>query len=130
MNKTFILREDRNAQALWAFLKANWKPCAEAGRPLQITIGPETQRSLQQNRRYWSMLKAISDTGWIHGKQFEVEAWHFYFRLKFLPHIDTPDGLSIPTSTTKLSVEEFQDYMTQVEVCALTELGVEFVEAA
>ena len=25
MNKVFILREDKNAQALWAFLKQNWK---------------------------------------------------------------------------------------------------------
>lgn len=131
VSKVFILREDRNAQALWAFLKANWKELAKAGKPLQITIGPEqTQRSIQQNKRYWAILKTIAETGWIHGQQFEVEAWHFYFRRKFLPHIDTPDGLSIPTSTTKLTVEEFMDYSTQVEAFATTELGVEFVEIA
>ena len=131
MNKVFILREDKNAQALWAFLKQNWKALAEAGKPLQIDIGPErTQRSIQQNKRYWAILKAISETGWIHGQQFTVEAWHFYFRLKFLPHIDTPGGMSIPTSTARLTVDEFQTYMTEVEALALTELGVEILEAA
>lgn len=131
MIKIFILREDRNAQALWAFLKSNWRACAEAGRPLEIAIDHErTTRSLEANKRYWAILRAISETGWIHGKQYESEAWHFFFRKKFLPCIDTPDGLVIPTSTTKLDTKEFSDYMTQVEAFAATELGVEFMEVA
>lgn len=131
VSKVFILREERNAQALWAFLKANWKELAKVGKPLQITIGPEqTQRSIQQNKRYWAILRIISETGWIHGKQFESEAWHWYFRKKFIGMIDSPDGDGVPMSTTKLSVEEFAEYMTQVEAFAATELGVEFVEMA
>lgn len=129
--KTFILREQRNAQALWAFLKQNWEAMAAAGKPLQIDIGPErTQRSLQQNKRYWAVLRTISETGWIHGKQFSSEAWHEYFRRKFIGCLDLPDGNTVGMSTTKLTVEEFQTYMQEVEAFAGTELGVEFMEAA
>lgn len=131
MNKVFILREDRNAQALWAFLKANWKALAEAGKPLQVTIGPEvTKRSLQANKRYWAILRCIQDTGWIHGQQFTQEAWHEYLKRKFIGCLDLPGGQVVGMSSAKLTVDEFQTYMQQVEAFAVTELGVEFVEAA
>jgi len=129
--KTFILREDRNAQALWAFLKSNWKASAEAGKPLQITIGPEkTSRSLQQNKRYWAILRTIQDTGWIHGKQFTQDAWHEYLKRQFIGCIDLPNGQVVGMSTAKLTVEEFQTYMEQVEAFAATELGIELLEVA
>lgn len=131
IHRVFILREDRNASALYAFLKANREQAAKSGKPLQVEVTEEKDsRSLAQNRRYWSILQVIAETGWIHGKQFDREAWHFFFRKRFLPCLDGPDGLVIPTSTTKLSVEEFNEYMTQVEAFAAQELGVEFMEAA
>jgi hypothetical protein len=131
VNKVFILRNKVNASALWAFLKANWEACSEAGKPLQITITEEkTKRSLDQNRMYWSCLRTISDTGWIHGQQFTSEAWHHYLRLKFLPCLDGPDGLVIPSTTTTLTVDEMTEYINQVQAWAATELGVEFLEVA
>lgn len=128
--KTFILREDRNAHALWAFLKENWKPMAEAGKPLQIICQEEkSKRSLEQNKRYWAILRTISETGWIHGQQFTSEAWHEWLKRKFIGCIDLPGGQVVGMSTTKLSVEEFGTYMEQVEAWAVTELGIELVEA-
>lgn len=131
LHKVFILRTDAHAAALYAFLKANREACALAGKPLQIEISEEKdKRSLQQNKRYWAVLRTISETGWIHGKQFTSEAWHEYFRRKFIGCLDLPDGNTVGISTTKLTVEEFAEYMTQVEAFAATELGVEFMEAA
>ena len=129
--KTFILREDRNAQALWAFLKQNWKALAEAGKPLQIDIGPErTQRSIQANRRYWAILRCISETGWIHGQQFGQDAWHEFYKRKFIGCLDLPGGQVVGISSAKLSIEDFTAYMAQVEAHAATDLGIEFQEAA
>ena len=131
LHRIFILREDRNAQALWGFLKQTWREMAQAGKPLQIEISEEKdQRSIAQNRRYWAILRTIEETGWIHGKQFSQEAWHEFFKRKFIGCIDLPDGQTVGMSSTKLSVEEFNEYMTRVEAFAAQELGVEFVEAA
>lgn len=131
MNKTFILRGKVQAQALWAFLKANWEACAESGKPLQIDIGPEkTTRSIQANKRYWAILRCISETGWIHGQQFSQEAWHEFYKRKFIGCLDLPGGQVVGLSSAKLSIEDFTAYMTQVEAHAATELGVEFMEAA
>ena len=131
VHKVFILRGKPQASALWAFLKANWEACALAGKPLQIEISEEKdKRSLAQNRRYWSVLRVISETGWIHGKQFSSEAWHEFFKRKFIGCIDLPDGSVVSMSSAKLGVEGFQTFMQEVEAFAATELGVEFMEAA
>ena len=129
--KTFVLRDDRAAQSLWAFLKANWKAMAEAGKPLQVECFPEkSSRSLEQNRRYWAMLRVIEETGWIHGRQFTSEIWHEFFRRTFIGCLDLPNGGTVGMSTTKLSVDEFSTYMTQVEAYASQNLGVQFLEVA
>ena len=131
LHKVFILRTDAHAQALYAFLKANREACALAGKPLQIEISEEKdKRSLQQNKRYWAVLRTISETGWIHGKQFTSEAWHEYMKRKFIGCIDLPDGSVVSMSSAKLGVEGFQIFMQEVEAFAATELGVEFLEGA
>jgi hypothetical protein len=127
--KVFILREERNAQALWAFLRGNWKAMAEAGKPLQVTCGPEeTKRSLQQNKRYWAILRQISDEGWLDGRQYSSEVWHEHFRREFIGCIDLPGGGLMGMSTTKLTVEEFSTYCTRVEAFAAMELGIQLIE--
>lgn len=76
------------------------------------------KRSSQQNRYYWLILGMIAEhTG------HTSEELHEYFKLKFLPKqfemINKSTGeseeVTIPKTTTKLSIQEFADYVTQIE---------------
>lgn len=126
--RLFVLRSDVQAKSLWAFLKANWRPMAEAEKPLAVTISEyKSKRSLEQNARYWGyLLKQIEEKAWVNGQQFSAEAWHEHFKRTLLGCVELPSGQLMGRSTASLSVEEFGDYMTKVEQYAVTELGVEF----
>lgn len=125
--RTFVLRGDSNAQALWAFLRSNWRQLADAGKPLAITVAPhKAQRSPDQNKRYWALLNEISADAWLDGSQFSAQAWHAYFAIKFIGCEDLPGGGTVAISTTALDVAEFAAYMTRIEVYAAEELGIEF----
>jgi len=125
----FVLREDRNAQALWAFLKNNWKVMAEGGNPLAIQIGPEkAKRSVEANKYHWQMLNQVQEQGWFHGKQYSAEVWHRFFCGEFIGKEEMPDGTFTYISSTTLSVEEFGEFDRKIEVYAGENLGVQFVE--
>lgn len=87
---------------------------------LEIVIRPmRDKRSVAQNRRYWLMLRELAGIAWIDGRQFSDQTWHEHFRRMFIGinDIPMPDG-SVQQqgiSTTTLSVEEFGNYMTQIE---------------
>ena len=131
VHKVFILRERKNAEALWAFLKANWEAMAKLGKPLQIEIGPEkTQRSIQANRRYWAIVRQISEQGWLDGRQFSQDAWHEHFKREFIGLLDLPGGKTVGMSSASLTVEEFCIFTTRVEAFAAMTLGVELLEVA
>lgn len=126
--RTFVLRDERNANALWVFLKSNWRALADENRPLAVTVAEhKAKRSGDQNKRYWAILNEIAEGAWIGGRQFSTEAWHEFFRAKFIGYEETPDGRQIGISTTTLSVAEFGDYMIRVEAYAATELGVDTI---
>lgn len=126
--KIFILREERNAQSLWTFLKQNWKALAQDGRPLSITVAEhKAKRSIDQNKRYWAILNDIAENVWLNGKQFSSEAWHEYFKAKFIGLEETPDGRMVGISTTALNTAEFTDFMNKTEAHAATELGLEMM---
>lgn len=126
--RTFVLRDERNANALWVFLKSNWRALADENRPLAVTVAEhKAKRSVDQNKRYWAILNEIAEGAWIGGRQFSTEAWHEFFRAKFIGYEETPDGRQIGISTTTLSVAEFGDYMTRVEAYAAADLGVETI---
>lgn len=36
--RTFVLRDERNANAIWVFLRSNWRALADASRPLAVTV--------------------------------------------------------------------------------------------
>ena len=75
--KVFVLREDRNAQALYAWLKQNWRAMAAAGKPLVVELKPEkTRRSLDQNARYWALVAQVAEQASVGGRQYSAEAWH------------------------------------------------------
>ena len=92
------------------------------------TCGIRRKRSIGQNARYWSILRAMAK----HSGQYSAEVWHEYFKKLFLPRIERelPDWTTIliPMSTANLPMEpdpkdpdapNWRDYTTQVEVwCA------------
>lgn len=59
--RQFILREESNAKALYAYLKANWQAMAAQDKPLAVNVSQhKDKRHNQQNRLYWSYLKQIA----------------------------------------------------------------------
>jgi hypothetical protein len=102
----------------------------EAGMAMEIK-SYKSSRSLAQNRRYWAMIKDISEQGEpLMGHAYTSDIWHMHFRKTFLgmETIMTPGGeLDRIISTTGLKTSEFNDYMMSVEAFAV-ELGVMLID--
>ena len=128
--QVFVLREEKHAHALYAFLKLNWRTMATDGKPLAVTVGPEkTKRSIQANAFYWGVtLKQIAEQVWIGGRQFSADVWHEEFKDRFAPRIDKPLGGSSALGTHDMTVEQFHVFQREVEVFAAQDLGVQFVD--
>lgn len=126
MRRTFVLQEERNATALYAFLKANWRAMAEQGRPLAVEVCEyKEQRTPEQNKYLWRLLGFIERNAWIDGRRYSDEVWHEQFKGDFIGFEDMPNGKKKPISTTKLNVSEFADYLRNIEQYATGELGIE-----
>lgn len=126
LSRTFVLRNDDNAKALYAFLKHNWRAMAEANKPLAVTISEHKERrSTAANARYWALVSAISEQAWIGGKQYAPETWHEFLKDSFAPKEDSPGGLK-PMSTARMDVEQFSAYSLAVELYAMNEHNIEF----
>ena len=124
--RTFILRSELNARQLWQFLKANWLSCAQANKPLAVTVEEhKAKRSDAQNRLYWRLLADIAEHCWIDGRQFSKEAWRAHFAGEFIGWEETPGGRRAPISTTTLGVAEFTAYIERIQEYAATELALE-----
>lgn len=129
MHKQYVLRELAHLVSLISFLKANWKHFADEGKFLAVSITLyKSKRSLEQNRRYFgpAILGAIAEQAWIGGRRFGKAEWHHHFKTRFIGEVDLPFGGTRPMSSSDLSVEEFSEFMQQVEAYAATELGVQF----
>ncbi len=91
------------------------------------------KRSTEQNKRYWALLNEISEGLPVQGVTHSPDAWHLYFRQKFIGSEDLPlptgKVFTQPISTTTLDVGSFGEYMTQIEAWA-AQHGVLFQEAA
>lgn len=130
--KEFTLRTPAVWQAVVAFIKANAQACADKDKPLRLIVTAEDRkRNEEQNRRYWGyVLRTIAEQAWVDGRQFDKDTWHEYFARMFgvCDEVVLPDGEIIQRrkSTTQMTVGEFADYMTRVEVYAAQELGVQF----
>jgi hypothetical protein len=130
MQKTITLRNESNAQSLWAFLKQNWRAMADAGHPLAVSITEaKSKRSTEQNRRYWALVTEIADQAWVDGKQFSKDAWHEHLAREFgvCKEVTLPSGeiALVRESTGDMDVATFSAFMQRVEVYASTELGIE-----
>jgi hypothetical protein len=129
MQRLFVLREAQHLAGLVAFLTANWQVFAREGKFLAVTVSfYKSKRSLDQNRRYFgpAVLGAITEQAWVDGRQYDKESWHELFKRRFVGVIDLPGGGVRAMSSTDLNVEEFSQFMQQVEAYAAQELGVQF----
>ena len=129
--RTFVLRSDTNAQALWNFLKHNWRALADAGKPLAVDVSEyHAKRSLDQNKRLHAMLNEISQSAYLNGRRYEMEAWKEFYRSRFIgtEEIELPDGRRIERgiSTTTLNKQEFADFLTAIESHDAQNIGIEF----
>ena len=90
----------------------------------QVDIMPcKRVRSLEQNRRYWALLKilALEMARQMDGEYHAPDVWHEWAKAEFLGKntlvIDGEPHL-VQKSTTKLTVMEFLDFTEQVEAFA------------
>lgn len=126
MDRLFVLHDDRALAALHAFLRGNAQCMAALGRPLAVQVSEyKAKRNDRQNRLYWAVLGQIAEQGWLGGRRFSAEAWHHYFRTRFIGFEETPGGGQVPISTTTLDIAAFADYVTRVQEYAASELGLE-----
>lgn len=92
--------------------------CGEAGLQYNVTIEEsKAKRTLDQNRRLWSLYTHISHFAPQHmgGEWHDPETWHIYCKRRFLGIEPGPFGEPIPKSTTKLEIMKFSDYMNAIE---------------
>ncbi|MDS1044660.1 recombination protein NinB [Pseudomonas aeruginosa] len=82
----------------------------------------KSKRSIEQNKRYWSLLRELAAVAWVDGRQFDDQVWHEQFKRWFIgcEDVSLPDGSTElrGISTTKLTVDEFGIYMTKIEAWA------------
>lgn len=128
IRRTFILRGPEQAKLLQAFLKANAAGCAQAGRPMSVTVAEhKAKRSNEANARYWAMLGEIAEQAFVNGQRFSNESWHEHFARMYIGCEELPSGDLKALSSTTLNVEQFGNYMAKIEAFAATDLGVQFL---
>jgi hypothetical protein len=86
------------------------------GQRVTIKIGAR-KRSLPQNSYYWSVVLGIisAETG------HSVDELHEYFKAKFLGYSTAKilgEFVGVPQSTTRLSTQEFSDYIERIRAWA------------
>lgn len=93
------------------------------GTGYELVIRPlKSKRSIEQNKRYWSLLRELASVAWVDNRQFDDQVWHEQLKRWFIGCEDValPEGSTElrGISTTKLSVDEFCIYMTRIEAWA------------
>ena len=64
----------------------------DSEKPLEVRIGEKVEkRNLDQNALMWSFINDISHQGYIDGSTFSPDAWHYHFKLEFLPEEADPE---------------------------------------
>lgn len=115
--RIFRINEEAGLRA--AFLAA-WNLAGgmigKAKHGLEIVVRPmKDKRSVAQNRRYHALIRELSAIAWLDGRQYSKEAWHEWAKQEFIGWEDLPNGQRRGISTTTLSIEDFGNYMTQIE---------------
>ena len=124
MNRLFILREASQYEAVLRFLAANWEAVSHS-KPISVSVKAwSPKRSSEQNKRYWAIVGEVAEQCYLKGRTYSSEAWHEYFKRLFIGIEDLPNGGSVGISSASLSVDDFTEFMSKVEVYAV-ELGCE-----
>lgn len=115
--RVFRINEEAGLRA--AFLAA-WNLAGgmigKAKHGLEIVVRPmKDKRSVAQNRRYHALIRELAAIAWLDGRQYSKEAWHEWAKQEFIGWEDLPNGQRRGISTTTLSIEDFGNYMTQIE---------------
>lgn len=103
-----------------------------AEHPCRVIATPVgDKRTVEQNARYHAIVNQIAAQVKCDGELLHRDAWHEWIKEKFIGsyRLAMPDG-SVHfqgISTTTLTVKEFSGFMDAVEVWAVTEAGVTFV---
>jgi hypothetical protein len=85
----------------------------------ELVLRPlKSKRSIEQNKRYHALLRDLSAVAWLDGRQYGPDAWAEYFKQTLIGWDDLPGGGRRGLSTTTLSVQDFGDYMTKIELWA------------
>lgn len=128
--RVFVLRTRDHFDRLVLFLGDTWGPQADVGQPLEVTVGVwKGRRADWQNREYWGfVLEPISEQVVVNGRRYDPEVWHEEFKRRFIGYRELPTGGMVGVSTTTLSSEDFDAYMTQIRAWAGHEHGVVFPE--
>lgn len=125
--RTFVLREQRNFDAMLRFISANW-PQMASGKPMRamqvVCSAYDPRRNSEQNAKLYSLERDIAAAAWIAGKQYSPEAWHEFFLDKLAPRIDGVDGPRIKRSSS-MTVAELSSHISAIQAYAATELGLE-----
>jgi hypothetical protein len=87
----------------------------------------KSKRSLQANKLYWKWLQYLADeTGYTR------EQWHEYFKAKFIApktEMITMFDKTVPekpVTTTRESVKEFTEYLNEIELWVMDNMGYSF----
>ncbi|HFF2322817.1 TPA: recombination protein NinB [Pseudomonas aeruginosa] len=123
-DRTFRIQGDAGIRpafvAAWNLIQGIMRD-AQGG--YELVLRPlKSKRSIEQNKRYWSLLRELASVAWVDNRQFDDQVWHEQFKRWFIGCEDValPDGSTElrGISTTKLSVDEFGIYMTKIEAWA------------
>ena len=122
--QSFTIRTQQILEQTIRLLSDHWEQMAAKGQPLHIEI-KRTTRSIEQNKRYWSIIGMLSSQAVVHGQKYTADVWHEHCKRTFIGVTGLPSGLPMAVSSKSLTVDEFGDYLQQVEVLAV-ECGVVF----
>lgn len=145
--RTFVLRTAEHLSSAVTHLLTNYQDAAKEGQPLHVHVtSKQDSRTVAQNRLYWMWLGQIEKrTG------NDKDNLHFEFKKKFLITIYERDdqgfaemchaikslkqsqseqyaaiakGVIHETSTTKMTVKQFTEYLNAIHDYSLAQLGI------
>lgn len=96
-------------------------------KPIQVEVKlHQNGRSVKQNSLYWKWLnELVNHIADSTGQRYSSDDLHDYFRALYLPQrvIEIDDtSIKARKSTAKLKVQEFTEYLEQIEVYAADSL--------
>lgn len=118
-----------NKRPLMTTIYNNLGAWLEVNAELEVCIRPyNSKRSIEQNRRLWSIYGKLADEAWVNGRRYSAETWHEYCKGMFLGYElkAMPDGteLKTPISTTTLNTAEMTDYQNRLQAWAAGNFGL------